>query len=75
MNYQTPTSQTRNSQSEIAITQIVDLILSRGRMSRQDHTLLTSTVFVDNDISDVERRQINRIFDYIQTGRLQLVDW
>ncbi len=75
MNYQTPTSQTRNNQSEIAITQIVDRILSTGRMSRLDHTLLTSTVFVDHEISDVERRQINRIFDYIQTGRLQLVDW
>lgn len=74
MNYKTPTSKTVNSQSEIAVTQIVDRIISTGCMSRQDHTLLTSIVFADGEIRDPERRQINRIFDHIQTGRLE-IDW
>ena len=75
MNYQTSTHKTVNSQSEIAVSKIVDRIISSGRMSRQDHILLTSTVFADGKSSDAGRRQINRIFDHIQTGRLQLVDW
>lgn len=43
-------------------------------MSRQDHLRLTSAILSDNEITEEERRQINRAFDYIQTGRLKLVD-
>ncbi|WP_088243082.1 hypothetical protein [Calothrix rhizosoleniae] len=63
------------NKSELFIQQIVERIISSGEMSRQDYSLLTSTVIADGEISDVERRQINRVFDYIQTGRLKLVDW
>jgi hypothetical protein len=44
-------------------------------MSRQDHGLLTSTVLANGDINDEDRRQINRIFDHVQTGQLKLMDW
>ncbi|WP_367161485.1 hypothetical protein [Fischerella sp.] len=44
-------------------------------MSRQDHKLLTSNIHPNGYLNDAERRQINRILDYIQTGRLQLIDW
>ncbi|MBW4562080.1 MAG: hypothetical protein KME32_13175 [Mojavia pulchra JT2-VF2] len=74
MNYQ-PSIYTINTQAEIAVKQIVDRILISGRMSRQDHTLLTSTILSNGDISDGERRQINRIFDHIQTGQIKLVNW
>ncbi len=63
------------NKSELFIQQLVDRIISSGKMNRQDYSLLTSTVIADGEISDVERRQINRVFDYIQTGRLKLVDW
>ncbi len=66
---------TVDSQSELVVKEIVDQIIGSGQMSRQDHILLTSTVFADGEVSEGERRQINRIFDYIQTGRLKLVDW
>ncbi|UKO99783.1 hypothetical protein [Nostoc sp. UHCC 0870] len=62
-------------QSEMLVKQIVDKILSSGKMSRQDHTLLTSTVFNKRDVREGERRQINRVFNYIQTGQLKLVNW
>ncbi|QLE59382.1 hypothetical protein [Nostoc sp. TCL26-01] len=55
--------------------QIVDRILRSGKMSRQDHALLTATIFNHIDISEGERRQINRIFDHIQTGQVKLVNW
>jgi hypothetical protein len=75
MNYQTLMYKTVNSQAEIGVKPIVDRILSSGRMSRQDHTLLTSTVLANGDINDEDRRQINRIFDHVQTGQLKLMDW
>lgn len=63
------------SQSETAIKPVVDRILRFGKLSPEDHALLTSVVFNGNDISEAERRQINRIFDQIQTGQLKLIDW
>jgi hypothetical protein len=62
-------------QSEMSVKQIVDRILRSGKMSRQDHTLLTSTVFNQRDVREGERRQINRVFNHIQTGQLKLVNW
>ncbi|MDZ7958872.1 MAG: hypothetical protein RMY34_13480 [Aulosira sp. DedQUE10] len=64
-----------NSQTEIGVKQIVDRILSSGKMSRHDHSLLTSSILANGDITDGERRQINRVFDHIQTGQLKLLDW
>ncbi|MBD2300186.1 hypothetical protein H6G80_21065 [Nostoc sp. FACHB-87] len=64
-----------DSQSEIAIKKIVDKIISSGKLSRQDHTLLLSQVFANGQINDRVRRQINRILDQIQTGQLKLIDW
>ncbi|MDZ8051028.1 MAG: hypothetical protein RMX68_022785 [Aulosira sp. ZfuVER01] len=75
MNYQTLMYKTVNSQSEIGAKEIVDRILASGMMSRQDHSLLTSTVLANGDINDGDRRQINRIFDHVQTGQLKLMDW
>ncbi|OUL20096.1 hypothetical protein BV378_30310 [Nostoc sp. RF31YmG] len=75
MNYQTLIYKTVDSESEIGVKQIVDRILSSGSMSRQDHGLLTSTVLANGDINDEDRRQINRIFDHVQTGQLKLMDW
>ena len=63
------------NQSELFIQKLVDKIIASGKMDRQDYSLLTSTIIADGEVSDIERRQINRIFDYIQTGRLKLVDW
>ncbi|WP_414754752.1 hypothetical protein [Anabaena sp. CCY 9910] len=63
------------SQTETTVKQIVDRILRSGKMSPQDHALLTSAVFNHLDIDEQERRQINRIFDHIQTGQLKLINW
>jgi hypothetical protein len=52
----------------------VEQILEAGQMSRQDHLQLTSAILSDPQMTDEERRQINRVFDYVQIGRLKLVD-
>ncbi|MEY3869296.1 MAG: hypothetical protein RLZZ338_3187 [Cyanobacteriota bacterium] len=58
----------------ISISLMVDRILASGRLSRRDHVLLTSAILSDNKINEEERHQINRIFDYLQIGRLKFVD-
>jgi uncharacterized tellurite resistance protein B-like protein len=75
MSYETSIYKTGNSQSELAVESLVNRIIRFGKMSRKDHLLLTSIVLADGEVSESERRQINRIFDYIQSGRLELVDW
>ena len=75
MTYEAPMYKTVEIQCGIVVKRIVDRIIVSGKMSPQDHKLLTSTVLASGDTNDTDRRQINRIFDYIQTGQLKLVDW
>lgn len=75
MNNQTLIYKSIAQQPKAAVKEIVDKIIKSGKMSRQDHTLLTSTVLANGNSNEAERRLINQIFDYIQTGRLKLIDW
>lgn len=59
---------------EAKLKKIVDRIIFSAKMSPDDHKLLLSSL-VQGRISEGERRQINRIFDYIQTGNIKLVGW
>jgi hypothetical protein len=52
----------------------VEQILKKGKMNRQEHIQLTSALLSDHQMTDEERRQINRVFDYLQIGRLKLED-
>jgi hypothetical protein len=53
---------------------IIDRILDRGRINRQEHLHLASVLLASQRITDEERCQINRIFDQIQAGRIKLAD-
>lgn len=59
---------------EAKLKKIVDRIIFSAKMSPDDHKLLLSSL-VQGKISEGERRQINRVFDYIQTGNIKLVGW
>lgn len=58
----------------LLIHPMVDRILASRRLTRRDHLLLTSAILSDQKITDEERHQINRIFDYILIGRLKFID-
>jgi predicted secreted protein len=62
------------TKSSSVIKQLIDGIIQAGHMTRQEHLNLTSTLLSEQKMSDEDRIQINRVFDYIQTGRLKLVD-
>ncbi|MFB2920563.1 MULTISPECIES: hypothetical protein [Aerosakkonema] len=62
------------SKTTLEAKQIVDRILVAGQISRKQHMLLTCAILSDTQLTDEDRRQINHIFDYIQVGRLKIVD-
>lgn len=66
---------TSQNKSNLTISQMVDRIVTSGKISRREHLVLTSTILSDDKISEEDRYQINRIFDYIQIGRLKFIDW
>ena len=53
---------------------MVDRIVASGQITRREHLFLTSALLSDDKISEEDRHQINRIFDYIQIGRLKFID-
>lgn len=59
---------------QLAINPLVEEILTSGHMNRNQHFQLASAMLSNPELSDQERRQVNRIFDYIQTGRIKLID-
>ncbi len=60
--------------SNLVVKQMIEQIFSAKQISRLDHLKLTSAFLSDYDLTDEDRRQINRIFDYIQAARLKIVD-
>jgi membrane-bound ClpP family serine protease len=65
---------TSQNKSNLTIAQMVDRIVASGKLARREHLILTSAILSDDKISDEERYQINRVFDYIQIGRLNFID-
>jgi len=65
---------TIQTRSKISIPQITDRIINSGQLSHIEYLRLTSAILSDKDITESERNQINRVFDYVQTGRLKFND-
>jgi formylmethanofuran dehydrogenase subunit B len=62
------------SKSSLAVQPLVAQIIASGQMSRKEHIQLTSAILSDQQMTNEDRQQINRVFDYIQIGRLRLID-
>ena len=65
---------TSHNKSNLTIFQMVDRIVASGKISRREHLVLTSAILSDDKITEEDRHQINRIFDYLQIGRLKFID-
>jgi len=65
---------TSHNKSNLTISQMVERIVASGQITRRENLVLTSALLSDDKISEEDRHQINRIFDYIQIGRLKFID-
>ncbi|MEB3282575.1 MAG: hypothetical protein VKK42_27020 [Lyngbya sp.] len=62
------------NQSDPTLNQLLDRILTSGQLDRSEYLKLMSIILSDSQMTDAQRNQINRIFDYVQTGRFTLID-
>jgi hypothetical protein len=53
---------------------LIQQVMDSGQMDQQQHLQLTSAILAGRHVTDEDRRQINRIFDCIQTGRIKLIE-
>lgn len=56
------------------IHQLITRVLESNEIARKEQLQLTSAMLKDKHLTEEERRQINRIFDHIQSGRIKIVD-
>ncbi len=57
-----------------SVQSLIEQVITAGQISRRDHMNLTSAILADQRLTDEERRHISRVLDYVQIGRLKLVD-
>jgi len=60
--------------SDCPLTQMVDGCIRDRCISQAQYQVLSALVLADGVVDEQERRQINRLFDAIQTGRVKIVD-
>lgn len=63
------------SASNLATPLLIERILTSGQLNRWEYLKLMSAILSNRDLSESDRHQINRIFDYVQTGRLKLINF
>lgn len=60
--------------SNVAVQSLIEQIVIDECLSRYEHLHLTSTILADYKLTDEDRRQISRVLDYVQIGRIKLID-
>jgi hypothetical protein len=66
--------ETNYSQSREAIAPIIERIITTRHLSRGEHLQLVTTILSDYKVTEVERSQLNRVFDELQLGHLKFID-
>ena len=61
------------NQPKVTINQMVNRIMTSGRLNRQEHLQLTSLILSGKKITYEEQNQINQIFDWIKIGKINLI--
>jgi len=63
-----------NSPSPNSIVALVDQLIRARRITMGEYQSLSTLVLADGTVDETERRQINRLFDAIQSGKVKIVD-
>lgn len=66
---------TAKNKTGFTVNQTVETVMTNGKITRRQHIQLTNAILSENKINEEERRQINRILDYIQIGKIKIVDF
>ena len=60
--------------NESEVAQLVDRLIRSKRITYSQYQTLSKMVLADGTVDEQERRQINRLFDAIQSGRIRIVE-
>jgi len=60
--------------NQLGIQTVVQRALQSRQLSRREHLQLTSAMLSSPNLATADRAHINRLFDYIRAGKIQLVD-
>ncbi len=61
------------NKSNLSIAQLTHRILEVGQISRDEYVVLVSVLLSGHHLTAEDRHQINRVFDSIQFGRVEIV--
>jgi len=61
------------SKTNISIERMTHKILERGKLNRQEYLLLATTLLSGWNLTEEDSNHINRVFDFLQVGRIELV--
>lgn len=67
-------AQVGQSKSSTPLKKTTERILSLAQLTRQEYSQMTSLLLSSHKISVEERRLINRIFDSVKQGAIQIID-
>ncbi len=56
------------------LSSLVDQFMASRNISQRQYRRLSQLVLADGSIDEQELREINRLFDAIQTGRIRVID-
>lgn len=62
------------SQPGCPITDLVSQLIQARIITQAQYQELTTLVLADGTIDESERKQVNRLFDAIQLGRVKILD-
>ncbi len=60
------------SQPDCPVTELVSQVLEARYITQTQYQTLSALVLADGTVDEAERRQINRLFDAIQNGRVKI---
>lgn len=62
------------NQPQIKVQELIERILESAEIRRPEQMELTTALLADKYVTEEQRREINRIFDQIQAGRITILD-
>lgn len=64
----------RSNKMRPTIQTKIERIFQAGQISRREHLDLTSALLADHSITDRDRFHINQVIEFVQSGKLKLID-
>ncbi|MGG6241146.1 hypothetical protein ACQ4N7_21185 [Nodosilinea sp. AN01ver1] len=62
------------SSPDCPITDLVSRCIQARTITQSQYQELTALVLADGTVDESERKQVNRLFDAIQVGRVRILD-